>query len=118
MSGKKRVVKLDQKALRGLIKEAIQGRQPGSPLFTPPPEKRTIREGAENNFPLVEAVTEAFRAALDESWGYDPSDPSMAATGEEAWQSQKDAAVEHFMNDVSDVVDNVVNKLIQGEYHY
>lgn len=119
MSGKK-VVKLDQKALRGLIKEAIEGRQPGSPLFTPPPEKkRSLREDAgPQNFALVEAVTEAFREALLNEWAYNPSDPSMAAAGVEAWDMQVDRAVEDFMNQVSDVIDDVVNKLVQGEHAY
>lgn len=116
----KKAVKLGQNDIRRLIKEAIAGRQPGSPLFTPPPEKRKLREhgGPEGNFALVEAATEAFRAALDAEWGYNPDDPSMAAAGEESWQMQKDRAVEEFMNEVSEVIDRCVDKLVQGEHAY
>lgn len=116
----KKVVKLGPKEVRKLIKEAIQGRQPGSPLFTPPPEKPRLREhgGLEGNFPLVEAVTEAFRNALIQEWSFNPDDPSMAAAGEESWQMQQERAVEEFMNEVSEVIDRCVDKLVQGEHAY
>ncbi|HEY5235757.1 MAG TPA: hypothetical protein VIJ14_06235, partial [Rhabdochlamydiaceae bacterium] len=68
-----------------------------------------------NSFPLTEAVTDAFYDALTREYPFDPNDPSMVS--EEVWNNQKDAAVQHFMNDVSDLVDSIVNKLIQGEYH-
>ncbi len=43
---KKQVVKLSQISLRRLISEAIETRQPGSPLFTPPKDKISERFGA------------------------------------------------------------------------
>lgn len=96
--------KLSQSQLRKLITEIYNGTS-------------TPVDG--NNFSIVEAVTEAFRNSLEGDDGLMPfngDDPSMAAAGPEAWQHQLDGAVLHFQNDVSDLVDQVVNKLIQGEY--
>lgn len=110
---KKRVVKLDQKALRGLIREAIQGRQPGSPLFTPPPEKRTIRESNSEGYDMVmDLVTK-----VTSGWQYDPNDPSMAATGEEAWEGQVSQAEDELLNRIAEVIEDVQTKLINGEYY-
>lgn len=116
---KKRVVKLDQKALRGLIKEAIQGRQPGSPLFTPPPDKkRRLRENGTEDFPLIEELTEKFREHISREWHYSADDPSMAAAGPEAWDMQVDRATEAFMNEVAELIEQIEQKLIGGEFHY
>ena len=103
---------------RDLIKEAIQGRQPGSPLFTPPPEKRKIREGREGNFPVTEAVTEAFRHELGMHLQFDKSDPSMAAAGPSSWALQIDHATDDFMSEVDDLVNKIIDKLVGGEYYY
>ena len=96
-------VKITQKQLRSLIKEAIQHKPLGE------------AEELVGNFPLIEEVTNAFQTVLDKEWPFDPNDPDMVS--EEDWNAQKDGAVQQFMNDVSDVIESVVGKLIQGEYH-
>jgi hypothetical protein len=94
----KKAIKLTQEQLRSIIKEVTDSRD------------------LAGNFSLVEAVTEAFNTALNEKWPFDPEDPSMAAEGEESWNNQKDAAVMQFQNDVSDIIDHIVSKLIEGEF--
>jgi hypothetical protein len=111
---KKRVVKLDQRALRGLIKEAIQGRQPGSPLFTPPREKRQLREHGLAN-PLPEELADRVQEAWEDL--YDPGDPSMeAAGGQAAWASQVASAADEFAHRVNELLEEIEGKLINGEY--
>lgn len=111
----KKVVKLDQNALRGLIKEAIQGRQPGSPLFTPPAEKKSLKESQlANDLPgqLADTV-EAYFASQ-----YDEGDPSMAAVGQQGWEMQCADAAEEFATRVNELLEEIETKLVNGEFYF
>lgn len=119
---KKRVVKLNQNQLRGLIREAIQGRQPGSPLWEPLTEmpKTGISKrmtGAPSDFNrIVTSLENAFREEL--LGMYDPGDPSMTSLGEEAWADQVEKAVNQFTNEAlsEESIDRILQSLMDGEY--
>lgn len=111
----KKSIKLDQNALRGLIREAIQGRQPGSPLFTPPVEKKkrlkeSVSQGAE---------LEALLDACSDQWSEldDGDDPSIGAVGSENWEQQVQAAVDELRDRIVDACDEVEQQLIDGHYY-
>lgn len=111
---KKRVVKLDQKALRGLIREAIEGRQPGSPLWSPPADKKPVNEsGLANDLPEMLADT------VQGTWEdmFDEADPSMvAAGGKPQWDMQCAAAAEEFAHRVNELLAEIEGKLVDGQY--
>lgn len=112
---KKRVVRLDQRQLRGIIKEAIQTREPGSPLWSPEPEKKSVNEsGLANQLPEMLADT------VQGSWEdmFDEADPSMmGAGGKPAWDMQCAAAAEEFSHRVNELLEEIEQKLVGGEYH-
>lgn len=111
---KKQVVKLDQKALRGLIKEAIQGRQPGSPLFTPPQEKRQSR--AQGTYGPAKQISDIFYEEMMKM--YDSGDPSMElAGGRDAWEHQVAKATEEFEIRAQELLEELESKLNNGEYY-
>ena len=111
---KKRVVKLGQRQLRSLIREAIEGRQPGSPLWEPPAEKKPIKEsGLANQLPEMLADT------VQGTWEdmFDEGDPSMmGAGGKQAWDLQCAAAAEEFAHRVNELLEEIEGKLVGGEY--
>ena len=95
-------MKLSTKQLRKIISE----------------ELKRVSEARMSDFDKIEAMTNTFREILRREWPFDPGDQSMAFHGEEAWNDQKEAAVEDFMNEVSELIEKIENKLIGGEYHY
>jgi hypothetical protein len=118
---KNKVVKLDKRQVRSLIKEAIEGRQPGSPLWTPPVEKKptveTLGAGIAGRRP-IDAI-DNLCMVVGNSWhdlaGAD--DPSIELTGVEAWEYQVDEASEELYNEVQNLIYKIENKLIEGEYY-
>lgn len=112
---KKRVVKLGQRQLRGLIREAIMSREPGSPLWSPPAEKKKVNEsGLANQLPEMLADT------VQGSWEelFDEGDPSMmGAGGKPAWDMQCAAAAEEFAHRVNSLLEEIETKLVNGEFH-
>jgi len=79
--------------------------------------RRMINESLSDNEELVRMLTESFRQLLEDEWDYNDKDPSMADLGHAAWFDQLDDAVNEFAYRVTPVVDDVVDKLIGGEYH-
>ena len=112
---KKRVVKLGQNQLRSLIREAIQTREPGSPLWSAPEEKKVVKEsGLANDLPAMLADT------VQGTWEdmFDEGDPSMtAAGGRKAWDMQCAAAAEEFADRVNELLEEIEMKLVDGEFH-
>ena len=47
---------------------------------------------------------------------FDPSDPTMAAGGQDYWNQQVERAMDFLTNEINDLVDNVVNDLLEGGY--
>src|SRR5262249_31049938 len=110
----KKVVKLGQKALRGLIKEAIEGRQPGSPLWAPPAEKPLKESGLANQLP--EMLADTVQGAWEDM--FDEGDPSMmGAGGKPAWDMQCAAAAEEFAHRVNKLLEEIETKLVNGEFY-
>lgn len=128
-------MKLNQKQLRKLISEAIQGRQIGEP------EPFSL---AESNGESDDDFDSPYGGSTDASAGligqieqvlsttvlnyltdmYDPGDPSMeAAGGKPSWVAQCNEAAAELVSgilsseDVLDLAESVVNNLIQGEYY-
>ncbi len=108
----KKVIKLNQAQLRGLIKEAIQSREPGSALWSPPREPRKMmKESAEAVVDQVgEALGEYFRAQ------FDPNDPVQAEYGPDAWSVQVDVAVDHVVSALIEKIEEVESRLHNGEF--
>lgn len=111
----KRVIKLDQKQLRSIISEAIQGRQPGSPLFTPPDDRKNIHE-ADLASTLPGQLADTVQAHFEEQ--FDPSDPSMQQSGgRHSWNMQCAAAAEEFASRVNELLQEIETNLVNGEYY-
>ena len=114
-----------------MLSEAIQAREPGSPLFTPPKpaKKKKLHEmpgssmrkrmsGAPTDFSRV--ITAMENALREELLGmYNPDDPSMAALGEDAWSDQVEAAMQEIVQGAidDDRVSETIQALIDGEFH-
>jgi hypothetical protein len=113
---KKRVVRLDQRQLRGIIKEAIQTREPGSPLWSPEPEKRVVKESnLANDLPAM--LADMVQGSWEEL--YDDADPSMQhAGGKQAWDQQVADAAEEFATRVNQLLEEIETKLVQGEFYF
>jgi hypothetical protein len=62
---------------------------------------------------VVDAAVSAF---YDAAPPYDGEDPSMRGAGESGWGEQVDAAGEDFRNEVSVLLDRIMDKLYAGEY--
>lgn len=117
-------MKLSRKQLRGLINEAIQGREIGQPLFTAPAAKRSSIKEVEDPYGgqtmYIDDVVAAASGAAQTYFAsmYDPSDPSIeAAGGEESFNRQVDSALMEFEEETEQLVKRIENKLIQGEYY-
>lgn len=112
----KRVVKLNNTQLRKLVTEAIQGRQPGSPMFTPPKQKRNINEVA--GTPSVDnALLELIEAVRGEFLSmYSDSDPSMAPHGFEGWEAQCANAVTELMSEIGELIEKRTDELTDGVF--
>jgi hypothetical protein len=116
MNTRKRVIKLDENALRSLIKEAIHGRQPGSPLFTPPVEKkRRLKESIASG-----AELEALMGACADQWhslADADDDPSIGAVGSDGWDEQVQVAVDELRQRIVDACDEIEQQLIDGQFY-
>lgn len=109
-----KTVKLSRQQLRGLILSEVKTAKrrlqemPGRKMKVSAQETWALQGSIEN------AVLEFFEGM------YDPSDPSMEATGgEEAWRDQCMEATNDLVNDDDFVkeLDRVVFRLVNGEYH-
>lgn len=116
-------MKLSRVQLRGLINEAIQGRRIGDPLFVAPAARRRTVSEAEGTFrdppaaadDVVYAASDAMRSYLE--LVYDAGDPSIEmAGGKDAFDRQASAALADFEARMLALVEEVQEKLIQGEY--
>jgi hypothetical protein len=109
---KKQIVSLNKAQLRSLIKEAIQTRAPGSPLFTPPEE---VRESAQAGDELT-----TFLHSIEKQWNSqaDNDDPSIEATGEPAWKDQVSRAIDELQDRIEAAIEDVDQKLTDGEFYY
>lgn len=112
---KKKIVKLNKNHLRALLREAIETREPGSPLWSPPAERRVVKEvgGSTGNIDL-HVIRDQW--ADEMKMRFDPSDPSMEAAGQDAWDDQVEAAASELWDEFTRVMDDVEQKLINGEY--
>ena len=107
-----KAVKLNAVALRKLIVEAIQTREPGSPLWSPPSEKKVVKE-SKNDLPAM--LADIVRSSWEEL--YDDSDPSMQQVGgKQAWDQQVAAAAEQFSARVNGLLDEIEWALVDGEF--
>ena len=62
------------------------------------------------------SVVDAAVAAFVDAAPFDSSDPSMSPGGEASWDDQVETAAEELRNAVSDVLDEIVQKLYDGVY--
>lgn len=113
---KKRIVKLGRNQLRSIIKEAIQTREPGSPLWSAPEEKKVVKESnLANDLPAM--LADMVQSSWEEL--YDDADPSMQhAGGKQAWDQQVADAAEEFATRVNALLEEIENKLVQGEFYF
>lgn len=123
---KKKVIRLDNKALRSIISEAIEFRQPGSPLFTPPKENKRLSEaehdGPDSEYYVAQTmssddVADCVIESAEKYFGsmFNSEDPSMM-NDRAMWNEQVQAAVSDLHTRVIEIVDDVESKLISGEY--
>jgi hypothetical protein len=81
----KKTIKLNTTQLRSLIKEAIQGRQPGSPLWEAPGDGHPLDHGDSGISPavsdLIEQLAQQVAEELADAEGMDPGDvlPEISA---------------------------------------
>lgn len=73
-------------------------------------------EEAEQPGDMNSVVDAAVSAFYDAAPPYDGEDPSMRGAGESGWGEQVDAAGEDFRNEVSVLLDRIMDKLYAGEY--
>jgi len=78
--------------------------------------KKALREGGtDSNWNNV--VDAAVTAFYDAAPPYDRNDPSMSANGPTGWDEQVEAAAEDLRNEIGVVLDKIVEKLHNGDYH-
>lgn len=112
---KKRVVKLDRRQLRGLIREAIMSREPGSPLWSPPAEKKFGDEPGQVN-QLPEMLADTVKGSWEDM--FDEADPTVSGTrGKPAWDMQCEVAAEEFAHRVESLLEEIEQKLVGGEFY-
>jgi hypothetical protein len=87
-------------------------------------EVRRLRE-SENEF----AASDQFKARSDQDVvgqmvdvfragnPYDPGDPVMEETGEQAWNDQLDRACDELYDQLTEVVTDVHERLVNGEFY-
>ncbi len=123
---KKRVVKLNQVQLRSLIKEAIQIREPGSPLWSPPKESKKCKTEAfeHNDQGDFSSIKHEFIDRCADIWRgfYDENDPSMQshgafAGGESVWRSQVENASGELYDLIEEAIKSVELKLLEGDFY-
>ena len=69
--------------------------------------------GGDDMNSVVDAALTAFTAAAPQ---YDAEDPSMRGQGPSGWAAQVDRAAEDFRNELSSLLDRIMDKLYAGEY--
>jgi len=127
---KKRIVKLGPKQLRSLIKEAIQAREPGSPLWSPPKENKrrhneAVEPGADDSYrDDFSSFKHEFADQVAQVWKgfYDENDPSMQsrgsfAGGQQFWNSQVENASSELYDLVGEAIKSVELKLLEGDFY-
>jgi hypothetical protein len=62
---------------------------------------------------VVDAALAAFHDAAPQ---YDADDPSMRGPGPSGWDEQVEGAAEDFRNELSSLLDRIMDKLYAGEY--
>lgn len=107
----KKTIKLDRNMLRGLIKEAIQGRQPGSPLWEMPGPRRMPFEPQGVD---LHAWRDQWADAMKASYSTD--DPVMAEYGEAAWEQQCEDAASDLYDGLESAVAEAEARLTGGSY--
>ena len=69
--------------------------------------------GGDDMNSVVDAALTAFYDAAPQ---YDADDPSMRGPGPSGWDEQVEGAAEDFRNELSALLDRVMDKLYAGEY--
>lgn len=99
------VIRLNRTQIRQIIKEAIQVREPGSPLFTPP---TLIKESIDSVVePLGDWLGKYFMSQYD---------PGGADIDEDSWRVQVDVAVDDIVSNLIDKFQEVEEALHNGKY--
>lgn len=111
-------MKLTPKMLCGLIKEAIQTREPGSPLWSPEKTKRTRKTEAfelTQNDSAVSEFIQQIVVSFDSL--YDENDPTMNDAGREDWARQCEAAGEDLEEKINELLGETEMKLVDGQFY-
>lgn len=69
--------------------------------------------GGDDMNSVVDAALTAFYDAAPQ---YDADDPSMRGPGPSGWDEQVEGAAEDFRNELSALLDRIMDKLYAGEY--
>jgi len=69
--------------------------------------------GGDDMNSVVDAALTAFYDAAPQ---YDADDPSMRGPGPSGWDEQVEGAAEDFRNELSSLLDRIMDKLYAGEY--
>lgn len=77
---------------------------------------KAVEEAEGSGDDMNSVVDAAVSAFYDAAPPYDGEDPSMRGAGESGWGEQVDAAGEDFRNEVSVLLDRIMDKLYAGEY--
>ena len=72
-------------------------------------------EGSGGN-DMNSVVDAALTAFYDAAPQYDADDPSMRGPGPSGWDEQVEGAAEDFRNELSALLDRIMDKLYAGEY--
>lgn len=112
----KKVIKLDRNALRSLITEAINAREPGSPLWAPEPQ--SVDEADKSKPQSADAVVSEVGQALGDYFRsqYNDGDPIQSEYGQEAWNAQVDIAVDEIVSLLIEKIEEVETRLHNGEF--
>jgi hypothetical protein len=75
-----------------------------------------VAEAAGPAADMNSVVDVALTAFYDAAPKYDADDPSMRGPGPSGWDEQVEAAAEDFRNELSTLLDRIMDKLAAGEY--
>ena len=109
-------MKLNARQLRKLIKESIETREPGSPLWQFNESPGNTRRGprADNvDLGLSNFVEDVVRQEWQDI--YEPGDPSIKSP--EEWNDQVDAALQDLHDKLQSDIREIEEKLINGEFY-
>lgn len=117
-----KTVKLNKNQLRNLISEAIQTREPGSPLFTPPEVDEALSDRIPTTGPPTDEIGNVLNVVEKMLLEYfmnqfNHDDPTHNAGGVDVWKEQVDIAVDAILGALENSIDDVETSLHNGEYY-